>query len=149
MTRATDLLLAYENLDWETYVELSDDLAAIDPLNIDGELMKQAQKFSYYAGLSEYAKKDCSILEIRLEGCQASARIRGQSECEAKGVRPTVAILDSYVHSDESCNEITLNLAEAESKQGLLKSLMQALSHKKDMLVQLSANQRDEKKIYS
>ena len=149
MTKATDLLLAYENLDWELYVELSDDLAAINPRNIDGELLKQANQFAYYAGLCEYAKKDCSILEIRLESCQASARIRGQSECKAKGIRPTGAILDSFVHSDESCKEITLNLAEAKSKQGLLNSLMQALSHKKDMLVQLSANQRDEKKIYS
>ena len=130
-------------------MDLADDLTYIDPLNIEGDLLKQAQQFSYYSGLYEHAKKDCSILEIKLENCQAAARIRGQAECEAKGSRPTVAVLDSYVHSDESCTDITLNLAEAKSKQGLLKSLMQALSHKKDMLVQLSANQRTEKGIYS
>ena len=149
MTKATDLLLAYENLTWELYVDLSDDLTAINPLNIEGELLKQARVFSYYSGLYENAKRDCEILEIELTKCQAYARIRGQEECEIKKIKATVAIMDSFVDSDESCTEITLNLAETKSKQGLLKSLMQALSHKKDMLVQLSANQRDEKKIYS
>ena len=149
MTKATDLLLAYENLTWELYVDLSDDLTAINPLNIEGELLKQAQKFSYYSGLYENAKKDCEILEIGLTQCQASARIKGQEECEARGTRPTVAVLDGYINSDESCNKITLNLADTKYKLGLLKSLMQSLSHKKDMLVQLSANQRTEKGIYS
>lgn len=149
MTRATDLLLAYENLDWGLYIELSDDLTSINPITIDDELSKQATVFSYYAGLFEYAKKECEVLEIELTQCQADARIQGQERCEATGVRPTVAVLDSYVNSDESCTKITLSLAEAKYKLGLLKSLMQSLSHKKDCLVQISANQRTEKGIYS
>jgi hypothetical protein len=149
MTKATDLLLAYENLTWDLYIDLSDDLTVINPLNIEGELLKQAHRFSYYSGLCENAKKDCEILEIELTQCQASARIRGQEECKSSNTRPTGAILDSFINSDESCINITLKLADNKYKLGLLKSLMQALSHKKDMLVQLSANQRTEKGIYS
>lgn len=149
MTKASDLLTAYENLDWEVYVTLSEDLTHIDEVRIDDELSKQATLFSYYSGLYEHAKRDSEITEGELTKCQALARIRGQEECEGTGIRATVAVLDSYVNSDESCSKINLMLTETKYKVGLLKCLMQSLSHKKDCLIQLSANQRDEKKIYS
>tara|TARA_R100001143_G_C3298001_1_gene104291 strand:+ start:115 stop:564 length:450 start_codon:yes stop_codon:yes gene_type:complete len=149
MTKATDLLTAYDNLDWDVYIALSEDLTHINEVQIDDELSKQATLFSYYSGLYEYAKRDSEITEVELTKCQAEARIKGQAECEAAGTRPTVAVLDSFVNTDEFCAKITLSLIETKYKLGLLKSLMQSLSHKKDCLIQLSANQRDEKKIYS
>lgn len=149
MTKATDLLLAYENLNWELYIDLSEDLTKVNTMRIDEELGKQATIFSYYSGLFEYAKKDCEILEIELTQAMADARMVAQRECEAKGTRPTANILDSYVNSDSIYKELSLKLTECKYKLGLLKSLMNSLSHKKDMLVQISASQRDEKKIYS
>ena len=149
MTKATDLLLAYENLDWEVYINLSEDLTRIDTMSIDDELSKQATVFSYYSGLYEHAKRDSEIKEIELTQAMADAKIRAQSECEAAGKRATANILDSYVNSDSTCNEMSKNLTESKYRLGLLKSLMSSLSHKKDMLVQISANQRSEKGIYS
>ena len=64
MTKATDLLLAYENLNWEVYVSLSEDLTKINTLSIDDELARQATVFSYYAGLYEHAKRDSEIIVI-------------------------------------------------------------------------------------
>ena len=140
MTKATDLLLAYENLNWELYIDLSEDLTKINSMRIDDELSKQATVFSYYSGLYEHAKRDSEITEVELTKCQAEARIRGQAECEATGTRATVAVLDSFVNTDESCAKITLSLVETKYKLGLLKSLMQSLSHKKDCLIQLNFN---------
>jgi hypothetical protein len=149
MTKANDLLLAYDNLSWEVYINLSEDLTYVDMMDIDSELRKQATLFSYYAGLYEHAIRDAGITEGELTQSQAAARIRGQAECEVKGVRPTVAVLDSFVNADELCIKLNFSLVETNYKLGLLKRLMQSLSHKKDCLIQLSANQRDEKKIYS
>lgn len=149
MTKATDLLLAYENLNWEVYVNLSEDLTKINTLSIDDELARQATVFSYYAGLYEHAKRDSEIIEIELDEERAAARIRAQSECEAAGKRPTANILDSYVNSDADCSALSRKLTDSKYRLGLLKSLMSSLSHKKDMLVQISANQRSEKGIYS
>lgn len=149
MTKATDLLLAYENLDWEVYVALSEDLTSINMNGVDDELAKQATIFSYYSGLYEYAKKDHDILQIELDEERADARIRAQQECEQQGKRPTANILDAYVTSDAACKILVRNLADCSSKVGLLKRLMNALSQKKDTLVQIASAQREEKKIYS
>ena len=150
MTKATDLLLAYENLDWEVYITLSEDLTKISLRNIDDELAKQAAMFSRYAGLFEYAKRDSEILEIELNEAASDAKIRAQTECEAAGKgRPTANLLETHVNLDPTCNSLAKNLVDAKYRLGLLKRLMEALSHKKDMLVQISASQREEKKIYS
>jgi hypothetical protein len=150
MTKASDLLLAYENLDWEVYVALSEDLTSINMNSIDEELAKQATIFSYYSGLYEYAKKDHDILQIELDEERADARIRAQQEGEQRsGKRPTANILDAYVTSDPACKILVRNLADCSSKVGLLKRLMNALSQKKDTLVQIASAQREEKKIYS
>tara|TARA_R100001594_G_scaffold44993_1_gene77537 strand:+ start:1070 stop:1519 length:450 start_codon:yes stop_codon:yes gene_type:complete len=149
MTKATDLLLAYENLDWEVYINLSEDLTKIDTMSIDDELSKQATVFSYYSGLYEHAKRDSEIKEIELTQAMADAKIKAQAECEATGKRPTANLLETYVNLDPACNEMSRNLTESKYRLGLLKSLMSSLSHKKDMLVQISANQRTEKGIYS
>jgi hypothetical protein len=149
MTKATDLLLAYENLDWEVYVNLSEDLTKIDSMRIDDELSRQATVFSYYSGLYEHAKRDSEIKEIELNQATADAKIKAQSECEVTGKRPTANLLETYVNLDSTCNDLSRKLTEAKYRLGLLKSLMSSLSHKKDMLVQISANQRTEKGIYS
>ena len=149
MTKATDLLQFYEDLDLGVYQDLVQELASINHLNIEGELLHQARIYSSYAGLLEHAKKECGNLEIELNVCQHTARIVAKEECEAKGTRPTVAVLDSFVNSDESCIKLTKKLVELKEKEGLLKSLVNALSHRKDCLIQLSTHQRNEKKIYS
>ena len=58
MSKATDLLLAYTKLDWETYILLSESLTQINPRSIEEELINQPKLYAYYAGLFETAKKD-------------------------------------------------------------------------------------------
>jgi len=149
MTKATDLLQFYDDLDLGVYQDLAQELASINHLNIEGELLHQARIYSSYAGLLEHAKKECGNLEIELIRCQTNARIEARESCEAKKIKATVAIMDSFVNSDESCIKLTKKLVELKEKEGLLKSLVNALSHRKDCLIQLSTHQRNEKKIYS
>lgn len=149
MSKATDLLLAYEQLDWETYVVLSEGLTTIDALRVEKELTTQPKLFSYYAGLFETAKKDVEKLEIELTQAVARAKIDAATSLKSSGVRPTAALLETHAETDPDVVELTENLTNVKYKMGLLKSLMQALSHKKDCLVQISANQRAEKGLYN
>ena len=149
MTKAPDLLRFYEDLDLPTFHELAQRLASINQNDIVGELSRQAAVYASYAGLSQYAKKRVSFLEIELNQCVTAAKIRARKECEAKGTKATVAVVDTFVSSDESCTEMTRELAILVEKEGLLKGLLNSLSQRKDCLIQLSSNQRNEMQMHS
>lgn len=149
MSRASDLLLAYEQLDWETYITLSESLTNIDALRVESELTSQPKLFSYYAGLFETAKKDVEKLEVSLTQAVANAKMEATDALKAEGVRPTGALLETHAESDSRVVSLNEELTTVKYKMGLLRSLMQALSHKKDCLVQISANQRAEKGLYN
>jgi len=149
MSRADDLLLAYKDLNWDLFVDISDSIIQINAREIDTELMKHASQFSYYSGLCDVAKRD--VEEASLKVTQFSSEIRRDyaTQCKAEGKKATAKDLDDYVFSNPTYLELSIVLNEATHKLNLLKSLVYAFIHKKDMLIQLSANGRAEKNIYS
>jgi hypothetical protein len=112
-------------------------------------LSRQAAVYASYAGLLQYAKKEVSFLEIELNQCVTAASIRVRKEYEDKGMKATVAVVETFVSSDESCTEMTRQLATLNEKEGLLRGLLNSLSQRKDCLIQLSSNQRNEMQMHS
>lgn len=138
----------YKNLNWETYVKVTDLITKVDPLNIDQELKMQPAFYSHYAGLLALAKQDLSILEAEFD------RKKGQLRTSiAKGhvgdKKLTDKALEALVEGDDSVLEARKGIFTQESKYNLLKSLVTSLDHKRDVLVQLSSNHRAEAKLYS
>lgn len=148
MTRAQDLLTAYSQLDWEIYVTLADDLCRVTE-DIHTELTNHARLYSYYSGLYEVGKRDVERIESDLEKTRAAASIKVQEDLKSGGTRATVATIEAHVCRNGDVVELEGILRDERLKLGLLKSLITALSQKKDMLVQLSSNDRAEKKLYS
>jgi len=149
MSKAHDLLVAYDNLTWETYVDLSTSLSNIDPRYVDEALATQPQLYSYYAGLYETAKQDVANKENDLNNAEADAKAKAVKHYQSTGSRPTAVLLDAFVDGDEVVKDLRKELIDTEYKAGLLKALMYALSQRKDCLVQLSANNRAEKGLYN
>jgi hypothetical protein len=142
------LIEVYEDLDWSTYIALTDELCKIQG-NIQDELTNHARIYAYYAGMYEIAKKDVEKQEIALERSLADARNRATDSLQSRGSRATVAAVDNEATMDGDVQHQQDRLNDIKYKLGLLRSLTSALSHKKDMLVQLSSNERAEKKLYS
>ena len=51
MNKAETLLVAFQDLNWENYIEISDAIVEFDKSNVEGELITQASIYSYYQGL--------------------------------------------------------------------------------------------------
>tara|TARA_R100000152_G_C6781767_1_gene217053 strand:+ start:3564 stop:4013 length:450 start_codon:yes stop_codon:yes gene_type:complete len=149
MSRADDLLLAYQDLDWDLFVDISDSIIKINDRDIDNELIKHASQFSYYSGLCDLAKKDVEQSSLRVTQFASETRKEYSIRCKAEGKKATAKDLDDYVFSHTTYIELSTILNESMHKLNLLKSLVQAFIHRKDMLIQLSANGRAEKNIYS
>ena len=149
MSRADDLLLAYKDLNWDLFVDISDSIIQINARDIDNELTKHASQFSYYSGLCDVAKRDVEEASLKLTQFSSETRRDYAVTCKAEGKKATAKDLDDYVFSNTTYLELSSVLNEATHKLNLLKSLVYAFIHKKDMLIQLSANGRAEKNIYS
>jgi len=141
MNRLIDSLDAFS---WENYKTISDAVVKFDEANIDNEMYAQASMYSYYHGLMSLAKKHTNDIEadnVRLASKLRSSYKNTQSKLTAKD-------LDDLVFADEEYNAALRTLNDATFKYELLKGLVRALEQKKDMLQQVSANKREETKLY-
>jgi len=144
MAKASDLLQAYEQMDWDMYVTLSDGLCKIDSHSVEDELVTFPRIFSYYSGLYEYARQDVAKSEAKLEKFVSELKRDAADELKSAGVRPTVDAVITRVNTSNELYMIKEDLEVQKGKLGLLKSLVTSMQAKKDMLVQISANSRAE-----
>jgi hypothetical protein len=76
-----------------------------------------------------------------------SSKLRSGYKHSATG-KLTAKDLDDLVFADESYQMALTEVNDATFKYELLKGLVRALEQKKDMLQQVSANKREETKLY-
>lgn len=141
--RANDLIKAYKDLDWELYITLSESLLEIDKFCLDEELMGHSTMYSYYSGLSEYANRKSKECANEIEAYESKLKNSARSTLS----KTTVAAIQDYVSTDLDLQDMKKDLEDKTYKYGLLKSLITAMQHRKDLLVQLSANSRAETKM--
>jgi hypothetical protein len=146
MNRAENLLEAFDDLTWENYVEITQSIALVNMDNIDEELVRQSSTYAYYSGLLAVAKKKMDEANLTLTTFSAQTRKEKKSSTIAK---QTAKDLDDFVEASDDFRVYTQKAIDVSSKYNLLKSLVSALNHKKDMLVQLSSNRRAETNLYS
>lgn len=140
------LVESLEDFTWENYRDISDALVAFDENRVEEEMSRQAQIYSYYYGLMSLAKKMVNDRSTQLT--EYTSLLRKTSK-ENSSTKLTAKDLDDLVFADERYNTKHLFLNESTFKYELLKGLVRALEHRKDMLVQISSNKRAETKLYN
>ena len=134
-----------DDFTWDNYKDISDALVKFDGSNIDDEMQRQASLYSYYHGLMIAAKKMVNDLDADLT--RLSAKLRSGYK-RSSTTKLTAKDLDDLVLADDSFVVAQKEVNEATFKYELLKGLVKALEQKKDMLQQVSANKREEIKLY-
>ena len=140
-----ELIATLDDFTWENYKDISDALVKFDEFSIDNEMLRQASIYSYYYGLMGAAKKQVNDLDADI--ARLSAKLRSGYKHSATG-KLTAKDLDDLVFADDSYQMALTEVNDATFKYELLKGLVRALEQKKDMLQQVSANKREETKLY-
>jgi hypothetical protein len=136
-------------LDPEAYFELTQELSQIDKNDIVSELIKHPSIYSYYNGLMIMQKGKLDRLNNNLIHFYSSVRKDESDSNRSKGGKATAVYLDDFVNSNSEYLDFKNKIQEEEQIYLLLKSVCIMLDHKKDMLIQLSANLRSETKLYN
>ena len=140
-----ELIASLEDFTWENYKDISDALVSFADHAVEDEMFRQASIYSYYYGLMSMAKKRMNERSLQLT--RFCSQLRKETK-QNSSVKLTAKDLDDHMYSDCQYGEIQAALDEATFKYEMLKGLVRALEQKKDMLQQVSANKREEVKLY-
>jgi hypothetical protein len=139
------LIETLDDFTWENYKDISDALVNFTDHGVEDEMFRQASIYSYYYGLMSKAKR--MLNESSVEITRYAANLRKVSKRESS-TKLTAKDLDDIVFGDDYYSELQSSVDEATFKYEMLKGLVRALEQKKDMLQQVSANKREETKLY-
>lgn len=133
-----------EEFNIDKYEELVVELSKVNPNDIENELVTHTSIYSYYYGILVRAKRLFDDYTIALESQTSTLKVAAR-----EGKKVSVEALKDMAQSNTDIVTMQRNQAKYEEIYGLVKALCQTLEHKKDMLVQLSANKRSETRLYT
>ena len=139
-------MLDPNNITQKLYQGVIEDVGCVarDPNEIADQLREISSIYGYYYGVMIKTKRLLDNAEDALENYKASARTSKRSE----GVKLTAVAAEDYVQSLEPTGELNEEVRRLKEGYGYAKGICSTLEMKKDMLVQLSANSRQESKLY-
>lgn len=141
------LLQSLDTLDFDFYVSLCDDLLVINKSDLMGELANQSKRHGYWSGVYAEAKKRKNKAETDLDHYMASEKKRFREDNKSSIRKLTASDIQAHAESTPQYKLLKEKLANSAYKVDLVKGLLDAMSQRHSMLIQLSANNREEAKL--
>jgi hypothetical protein len=118
----------------------------IDGHNLNNAFMRQASLFAYYAAMHVQAmrKEMRSKLLLEIEEAKVAKSVR--DKMIAEGAKTTEKQIEQEVSRTPSYIKAVNTYNEAKANTALAASTVEAFRQRRDMLIQLGANQREELK---
>jgi hypothetical protein len=139
-------MLDPNDINLENYQNVVSDMGQVarDPNEVADQLREISALYGYYYGIMIKAKRLLDNAEDALEAFKAVTRTNKRGE----GVKLTAVAAEDYVNSLSSTEDLNKEVLRLKEGYGYAKGICSTLEMKKDMLVQLSANSRQESKLY-
>ena len=118
--------------------------ASIDEDDLDMECRRVPVDFMRVACAFAEAQKLSNEVKVRKDRVLAELDIEVRGLLQASGSKVTEAMVKARIAKDKRYTEVVLEEIDADSTTALLKNGLVSLSIKKDMLVTLAANRRNE-----
>jgi hypothetical protein len=141
-----NIISLFKEMSVEEYFDIAEETTRVDPHNLEDSMVRQSSIYASYSTMACMAKVDMEKANRGLEKFAAMTRKQMKSESSTK---MTAKDLDDAVFSHSDYDEYNDKYLDAKQKYEFLKGLVMSLTHKKDMLIQLSSHQREEKKLFN
>ena len=138
-----------DDFDWKNFRALSTEICSINENNLSDEMIKLPNVYVQWYQLLARARKRVDAKGAVVARISAELSNECQTTYIEKGKKATARDLDSYVASHPDFNNANKESYNAREVYEMIKSVVSAISHKKDMLVQLNSDRRAETKLYN
>lgn len=144
-----DELLEEGIFEWENFPTIARALVQVDKHNLSDEMMKLPSQYAYYHTLMIKAQTRANASEAEVEKYKANKSKECQEVQASSGKKATAKDMENYVNSSTEYLTRCRDYRQLQEKYLTLKGLVQAVGIKRDMLIQLSSNERAETKLYN
>lgn len=134
-------MLAFD-LDVEKFIEDT----RVSEIHLDECFQKQSSLRAYYGALAAQYEAQAQKMSTAFEVLEAKLFKKYRDEAAANGVKATEKMLENQVKADPAWFSGKTKVAEARRNSDILKALVMSLVDRRDMLIQLGADRRDESK---
>lgn len=124
--------------------KLTEDLAFSEH-NLNDAMMNQASLFSYYASTSAKAQLQCDRLKTKLDYINATIDVELREEAAATGTKVTETLLSNKIKLDPRYVKSIAHYNESKAIAAMLKSTTEAFQQRRDMLVQIGKDAREDR----
>lgn len=121
--------------------DISDELTIED---INEAHIDQAGKFAFWASVSEVAKANVEMAKADMETAEAEADEKARKYLEMEGIKITEKAVERAIKGESSFVDAQKKYLQAKRNAGVLKSVAEAFEHRKEMIIGLGANHRQE-----
>lgn len=129
-------------LDVNTFIEET----KINPVNLDDAFMKQSSLRAYYGAMAANADMNAAKAKARFDILEARLYKKYRDAATTEGVKTTEKSLENQVKLDEEWAKGKAEYINAQCYADVAKALVSSLVDRRDMLIQLGADRRDESK---
>lgn len=119
---------------------------AFSTSNLSEAFSQQASLFSYYAEKHAQAERQESRIKMTLDMREAQADRRIRKEAKAEGEKFTEPQIAKLVLLDPTVAKLNRDYIDAKQISAICKAAVEGFRHRRDMLIQLGADAREEKK---
>jgi hypothetical protein len=125
--------------------KLRDDLE-IDPRDLSMSMMRQAGLFAYYCTVAAQAEKQMGQMEQLQEIIEARLDKKVRDAAVAAGTKITEAQVKAQIALEPKAIAIRTAVNKARMVASICKSGADSFRHRRDMMIQLALNDREERK---
>ena len=137
--------VTHDGLNYE--IDINEEIS-IDPQNLPAVFSEHPGKFAWYATVHAAAQYVVDQAKLTLDVLRSEVAARLRAITDGKGKKPSEALIASALEGDEQVKDAQRSLIEAKRQEAVLKALREAFTHRRDMLIQLGASEREEKRSY-
>jgi hypothetical protein len=123
------------------------DFISVDSSNIKERILTHSANCTFLFALNAFAQKQLGVAELSLENTLNTAKISAKADMLSKGIKVTDKGVEVQADTDISVISSKTSLIDYRYKANLIKALSVGMQHQKDMLIQISANERADQKL--
>ncbi|MPQ56343.1 hypothetical protein [Duganella sp. FT27W] len=127
-------------------VEKFRDDTRVSETTLDDCMMQQASLRAYYGAQAAHSEAQHSRLKLKSEVLEAALYKKFRKELLDAGEKPTEKLIDAYVKDDANYRALENLVIEAQTIANINKSLVDSLKDRRDMIIQLGADRREDGK---
>ena len=124
-------------------LDLENDLD-INTAEINKEMVEQPAQFAWYGVLWKLAGKKASQLKKTITKFKAELELKIREQANESKIKVTESAVEAMVESNETLEKYNDDYIQAKLEEGLLEIGKDAFIQRKDMLVSISSNMRQE-----